>query len=142
MAVKHDALGTMWDFLQMGKIPPNIPLLEESCRKLIRMLTQKTAGQDQYKKAEDVSFGELDAVCNDIVIETLCLYLSGGLGRLVEYESTGLAPAAVARILDAYRHGQTLRTSIAERLEIIRDIPTARLRELVEIARIDGGTTR
>lgn len=52
--------------------------------------------------------------------------------RLAAYEDTGLEPEEINRVLDAYGRGHTLRTESAERLEIIRDIQTARLREMVQ----------
>lgn len=57
--------------------------------------------------------------------------------RLAAYEDTGLEPQEINRIVDEYGHGHTLRTHAAERLELIREIPTERLRELVEADR-DG----
>lgn len=82
MAVKHDALGTMFAFLQMGAVKSNIPALKEHCELLITALTQKTGGQEQYRKATDVDFNHIDAIVNSIVVEALCLYLSGDLGKL------------------------------------------------------------
>lgn len=52
--------------------------------------------------------------------------------RLAEYEDTGLEPEEIERILDAYGRGMTLRTENAQRLEIIKDISTGRLRELAQ----------
>ena len=82
--VKHDALDTMWSFLQMGGQKADIPALKEHCEMLHRMLTQKTAGQEAYKKATDVSFDDLDAITNVIVIEAMALWLSGDLDKLEE----------------------------------------------------------
>ena len=52
--------------------------------------------------------------------------------RLAAYEDTGLDPEEIERIVDAYGRGHTLRTESAERLEIVREIKTDRLRELVQ----------
>ena len=52
--------------------------------------------------------------------------------RLKEYEDTGLEPEEIERIVDAYGRGHTLRTESAERLEIVREIKTDRLRELAK----------
>lgn len=57
--------------------------------------------------------------------------------RLKEYEDTGLEPEEIKRIVDAYGRGHTLRTESAERLEIVREIKTDRLRELMQ-AEQDG----
>ena len=57
--------------------------------------------------------------------------------RLAAYEDTGLEPEEIERIVDAYGRGHTLRTDSAERLEIVREIKTDRLRELAK-AEKDG----
>ena len=59
------------------------------------------------------------------------------LNRLSAYEDTGLEPEEIERIVDAYGRGHTLRTESAERLEIVREIKTDRLRELAK-AEKDG----
>ena len=59
------------------------------------------------------------------------------LYRLAAYEDTGLEPEEIERIVDAYGRGHTLRTESAERLEIVREIKTDRLRELAK-AEKDG----
>ena len=59
------------------------------------------------------------------------------INRLAAYEDTGLTPEEIERIVDAYGRGHTLRTESAERLEIVREIKTGRLRELVQ-AEQDG----
>lgn len=79
--VKHDALDTMWAFLQMGGQRANIPMLRDLCAELQQMMLQKTAGQ-RNDKPKDVSFDNLDRVCNGIIIEAMALYLSGGLDKL------------------------------------------------------------
>lgn len=57
------------------------------------------------------------------------------LDRLAAYEDTGLEPEEIDRILDAYGRGMTLRTENAQRLEIVKDIKTTRLRELAQADR-------
>lgn len=52
--------------------------------------------------------------------------------RLAAYEETGLEPEEIERILDSYGRGMTLRTENAQRLEIIKEIPIDRLRELAQ----------
>lgn len=81
MDVKHDSLDAMWAFLQMGGQKADVPALKEYCRIFQRMMTQKTAGQRNDKKS-DISFAQLDTICNAIVIEAMSLYLSGELDRL------------------------------------------------------------
>ena len=55
--------------------------LKEHCEMLRKLMTQKTAGQ-RADKPSDISFAELDTVMNVIVIEAMCLYLSGDLDKL------------------------------------------------------------
>ena len=52
--------------------------------------------------------------------------------RLAAYEDTGLEPEEIERILDSYGRGMTSRTENAQRLEIIKEIPINRLRELAQ----------
>ena len=63
--------------------------------------------------------------------------LIDAVNRLAAYEDTGLEPEEIERIVDAYGRGHTLRTESAERLEIVREIKTDRLRELAK-AEKDG----
>ncbi len=87
--VKYDALGVMFAFMQMGNYelgPADILLLKDSCERLRRMMTQKTAGQ-RRDKPEDVSFDELDVITNSIVLGAMTLYLSGKLDTMLPPES-------------------------------------------------------
>lgn len=81
--VKRDSFDAMWTFMQMGGQKSNIPCLKEHCEILRKLMTQKTAGQ-RKDKPSDISFSELDTVLNVIVIEAMCLYLSGDLDKLEE----------------------------------------------------------
>ena len=86
--VKRDSLNTMWAFMEMGAQKPNVPFLIECCERLKRCMTQKTAGQPEYAKAGDERFEtNLDQLMNFIIIETMCLWLSGGLEKLKEEQS-------------------------------------------------------
>jgi hypothetical protein len=71
----------MWSFLQMGKQKANIPALKGLCDQLRQAMIQKTARQRDdpsfYTKFED-----LGTIINSIVIETMCLYLSGELDKI------------------------------------------------------------
>lgn len=80
---KNEQLDTMWNFLKFkhGQ-KANIPALKENLDSLRVLLTQKSAGQPKYSKADYVSFDDLDTVVNCIVIESMQLYLSGDLDRL------------------------------------------------------------
>jgi hypothetical protein len=77
-------LELMWNFLRMGHQKPNIPALRENCNALRQAMVQKTGGcrEDDpayYTKREDIG-----THINCIVIETMCLYLSGALDKLEE----------------------------------------------------------
>lgn len=85
--VKHEALDAMWSFLQMGGQKADIPALRENCELLQKMMLQKTAGQRKDKPG-DVSFDDLDAITNGIVIGAMALYLSGELDKLMELNAT------------------------------------------------------
>lgn len=63
--------------------------------------------------------------------------LADAANLLTAYEQTGMDPEAIERVVDAYGRGLTLREDAAERLEIIRGLSAARLRELAEADR-DG----
>ena len=74
-------LDLMWQFLQFGNQKANIPALKENCEMLRHMMMQKTSGQRENVKG-DIPFDHLGTVVNCIVIEAMCLYLSGDLDRL------------------------------------------------------------
>ena len=67
-------------------------------------------------------------------------YSGDWVDRLAAYEDTGLEPEEIERILDSYGRGMTLRTENAQRLEIIKEIPINRLRELAQAYRLLGNT--
>lgn len=75
-------LDMMFNFLRMGFQKPNIPALKELCDQLRQAMIQKTSGErkedpDYYTKYEDIG-----TIINCIVVETMCLYLSGELDKL------------------------------------------------------------
>ena len=94
-------------------------------------LTEKSVGCFEYAlkdhKAVPGEFGTYDAFFD----------YSMAVKRLGHYEDSGLEPEEIERIVDAYGRGYTLRTESAERLEIVREIKTDRLRELMQ-AEQDG----
>lgn len=73
---------SMWDFVKDGKQKANIPALKENVYDLIQMTTQKTGGQEPYKKAHELSFDNLDMTLWGIVFEATALVLSGELDKL------------------------------------------------------------
>lgn len=72
---------TMWEFLMDKGQKENIPALKEYVFDLIKMTTQKTAGQRRETK-NDISWDELDMTLMSIVIEATALVLSGRLDEL------------------------------------------------------------
>ena len=77
-------LDPMWNFLRMGYQKPNVAALKENCDLLRQMMIQKTAGQRKDDSKQNADFDELPTVINCIVIEAMCLYLSGELDKLKE----------------------------------------------------------
>lgn len=75
-------LDMMWNFLRMGFQKPNIPALKENLDAIRQGMIQKTAGQDGYSTDEAISFDDLQTHINCVVIESMCLYLSGALDKL------------------------------------------------------------
>ena len=76
---------TMWKFLMDNGQEANIPALKEYVYDLIKMITQKTAGQRATAK-NDISWDELDMTIMSIVIEATCLVLSGELDKIPQTE--------------------------------------------------------
>lgn len=77
----------MWNMLQFGKQKSNIPALKDLCLQLRRAMMQKNAGQQPYCKTDDVNFDDVPTIINSIVIETMCLYLSGDLDKIKELKN-------------------------------------------------------
>ena len=75
-------LELMWSFLQMGNGKPNIAALKENLNALRQLMIQKTGGQEPYRKSHEITKDDLGTIINCIVIETMQLYLSGGLDKL------------------------------------------------------------
>lgn len=75
-------LEIMWAFLMLGKQKSNIPVLKQFCDQLRQAMIQKTAGQREGDPGYYVDFRDVGTIVNNIVIETMCLYLSGDLDRL------------------------------------------------------------
>lgn len=77
-------LEMMWSFLRMGYQKPNIQALKENLDAIRQMMIQKTAGQDGYSTNEAISFDDFQTHINCVLIESMCLYLSGALDKLEE----------------------------------------------------------
>lgn len=76
----NDLKDTMWHFLQDGRQKENIPALKEYVYDLIRMATQKDAGQ--RGNAKNIPREYLDMIMFSIVCEATALVLSGRLDEL------------------------------------------------------------
>lgn len=71
---------TMWAFLMDKGQKSNIEALKEYVYDLIKMTTQKDAGQRKAK--QNINWNELDMVMMSIVIEATALVLSGDLDKI------------------------------------------------------------
>lgn len=76
----NDLKDFMWKFLMDKGQKSNIPALKEHVYDLIKMTTQKDAGQRKTKS--NISWDELDMTLMSIVIEATALVLSGDLDKL------------------------------------------------------------
>lgn len=80
-------LDLMWNFLSMGHQKSNVPALKKLCDDLRQAMIQKTGGQAAYKKTHHIPLEDVGTIVNSIVIETMCLYLSGDLDKLEEMKN-------------------------------------------------------
>ena len=88
------------------------------------------AGLERLSAYEETGLLPEQVVKMGVMFEDSKRYSGRLEGKLRAYEEIGLKPGEISRILDAYGRGQTLRTESAERLGIVREIETGRLREL------------
>ena len=73
----------MFSFLRDGNMQENIPALKEAVYRLVKMATQKTAGQkDEFRRRGDIPFEILEPVLMEIACEATALVLSGRLDGL------------------------------------------------------------
>ncbi len=77
---------TMWRFLIDKGQQANIPALKEYVYDLIKLTTQKTAGQRATAKS-DIPWEHLDMTLMSIVIEATALVLSGELDKIEPKEA-------------------------------------------------------
>lgn len=75
-------LEMMWNFLRMGYQKSNVPALKEHLEAIRQAMIQKTAGQRSDDGKDTVSFDDIGTHINCVVIEAMCLYLSGALDKL------------------------------------------------------------
>lgn len=72
---------SMWSFLMTYGQKSDVQTLKEYVYDLIKMTTQKTAGQRKTVR-NDISWDDLEMTLMCIVIEATCLVLSGDLDEL------------------------------------------------------------
>lgn len=75
-------LELMWNFLRFGKQKPNVPALKEHLDAIRQCMIQKTAGQRKDDPKEYINMNDIGTHINCVVIEAMCLYLSGALDKL------------------------------------------------------------
>ncbi len=85
----NSGLDPMWDFLRFHPEKPtvhDIEVLENYLDDLRTLMVQKSAGQPgrESKTSGYVAFEDLEMTINSIVIQTMWIYLSGGLKMLKE----------------------------------------------------------
>lgn len=81
-ALDMGQLDAMFNMLRMGYQKSNIPALKENCDLLRQAMIQNTAGQRKGDPPEYVKFEDVGTICNCIIVEAMCLYLSGDLDKL------------------------------------------------------------
>ena len=81
-------LDLMWSFLQLRRectcTKEEVRILKTHLDAIRQALIQKTAGQRKDDGTETVDFNDLGTYINLVVVETLSLYIYGGLDRLEE----------------------------------------------------------
>ena len=70
----NSIIDSMWEFLKDGGQKGNPASLQSYVYQLIKMMTQKTAGQKE-RGSSNADWNELDLVIQAIVIEAICLVL-------------------------------------------------------------------
>jgi hypothetical protein len=80
-------LDVMWNFLRFHGDKPTVKEIDgltENLDRLRTMMIQKGDGHREGKTAGAELFDDMETVLNNIIIETMWLYLSGGLEMLKE----------------------------------------------------------
>ena len=93
-----------------------------------QMTKRKLKGNGYYMKCSETCPHDCQETCD-------CEEFDKFVDLLAAYEKTGWEPQEIERIVDAYGRGLSLRTESAQRLEMIREIPDDRLREIAEAER-------
>jgi hypothetical protein len=93
-----------------------------------QMTKRKLKGNGYYMKCSETCPYDCQETCD-------CEEFDKFVDLLAAYEKTGLEPKEIEHIVDAYGRGLSLRTESAQRLELVREIPVDRLREIAEAER-------
>ena len=75
---------TMWAMFWKGNQKADLESLEESVQRLIRMATQKNAGQSDYAKCTDINWDTLDMELMRIALEATAFVLDERFDKLKE----------------------------------------------------------
>ena len=78
-ALDDGQLKLMWNFLRMGHQKPNIPALKENLEAIRQAMIQKTGGNRPDDPHYYTNHDDIGTHINCVVIEAMCLYLSGQL---------------------------------------------------------------
>ena len=78
--VENDFRDT-WDFLKPGNMKSNAPALIGFCETLDGMMDRKNSGSPMYEAGQKMT---IDDVMNAIIVEVMCLWVSGDLEKLKE----------------------------------------------------------
>ena len=92
------------------------------------LTNRKLTGNGYYMKCSETCPYDCQETCD-------CEEFDKFVDLLAAYEKTGLEPKEIEHIVDAYGRGLSLRTESAQRLELVREIPVDRLREIAEAER-------
>ena len=113
----------------------------EENKDLCEYISDKARAMGCDLSPEDIMDGGcMECDCVLAVLYAVATQAAELRAKLKRYEDTGLEPEEIDRIVDAYGRGVTLREEVGQRIEIIREIKTDRLRELAEAEKaLKGG---
>ena len=78
-------LDSMWNFLRFGyQDKPHIPTMKEHLDAIRQAMIQKTSGNRPEDPPYYTDYDDIGTHINCVVIEAMCLYLSGTLDKLEE----------------------------------------------------------
>lgn len=100
MALKYNTeeldagqLDLMFNMIRFGyQKVPHIGTLKSFCDQLRQGMIQTDSGMRENSPKHYVRYDEIGTIINCIVVETMCLYLSGALDKLEEiYDKNGIS---------------------------------------------------